>query len=74
MGQAKVKTFINTARVWDASPRWRDTLTRAFARKAPTPAPTPAPTLVRAGRGRVAKVGTMVGSCLAGRTDFLDCF
>ena len=70
MDQAKVKTFINTARVWDASPRWRDTLTRAFARKAPTPAPT----LVRAGRGRVAKVGTMVGSCLAGRTDFLDCF
>ena len=66
MGQAKVKTFINTARVWDASPRWRDTLKRAFARKAPT--------LVRAGRGRVAKVGTMVGSCLAGRTDFLDCF
>jgi hypothetical protein len=70
MGQAKVKTFINTARVWDASPRWRDTLKRAFARKAPTPAPA----LVRAGRGRVAKVGTMVGSCLAGRTDFLDCF
>jgi hypothetical protein len=23
MDQTKVKTFINTARVWDASPLWR---------------------------------------------------
>ncbi len=53
---------------------------RAYACKAPTPAPT----LVGAGRGRVAKlgkgrgegirpVGTMVGSFLVGRTEFLHC-